>query len=73
MLHRVRRRVAIFHIITYLIHAMAAAIAGLAVAILSHLLPVLLIAVGTLIAVAVLCTSCGIRGFAFLRRRKQDE
>lgn len=73
MQHRVRLQVAIFRIITYLIHAMAAAIAALAVAILSHLLPVLLIAVGTLVAIAILCTSCGIRGFAFLRRRKQGE
>lgn len=64
---------AIFRIITFLIDAIAAAIAGLAVAILTHLLPVLLISLAGVGAVLILCTSCGIRGVEFLRRRKQND
>lgn len=64
---------AIFRIITFLIHAIAAAIAGLAVAILTHLVPMLLVGLAGAAAVLLLCTSCGIRGLEFFRRRKENE
>jgi len=61
-------RVAVFRIITYLIHAVAAAIASLATIVLSHLLPFILLAAATAIGVVALCTSFG--SALLLRRRK---
>ena len=64
---------AIFNVITLLIHAMAGAMASLLSAVFSHLLPVL-IALAVVVALAfAFCTSCGIGGVAFLRRRKRGD
>jgi hypothetical protein len=61
--------VAIFKIITFLIHAIVQAIASLLVAVFTHLIPALLAVVALLALAAAVCTTCGLSGLAFLRRR----
>ncbi len=63
---------AIFNVITFFIHAIAGAIASLLKAVFTHLVPAL-IAAGAVVGLTVaFCTSCGIGGLAFLRRRKRE-
>jgi hypothetical protein len=65
---------AIFKIITFLIHAIVQAIASLLLAVFTHVVPALLAVVALLALAAAVCTTCGIGSLAFLRRRgKQDE
>ncbi len=64
---------AIFNVITFLIHAIVVAMASLLVAVFTHLLPAV-VAIAALIAlVFAFCTSCGIGGFALLRRRRKRQ
>lgn len=66
------RRMAVFQIVTFLIHAIVQAIASLLVAVFTHVVPAL-VAVAALLALALtLCASCGIGGITFLRRRKAE-
>jgi hypothetical protein len=65
-------QMAIFRVITFLIHAIVAAMASMLGAIFTHLLPGLLAAVVLLAAIAVFCTTCGIGGLASWRRRSKE-
>ena len=63
---------AVFRIITFLIHAIVQAIASMLVAVFTHLVPAM-VAVGALLALVIaICASCGIGGITFLRRRKAE-
>ncbi len=64
---------AIFNVITFLIHAIVAAMASLLVAVFTHLLPAVLASIALLALVFAVCTSCGIGGLAVLRRRKKRQ
>jgi hypothetical protein len=63
---------AIFRIITFLIHAIVQAMASLLVAVFTHLVPALLAVIAGLALLAAVCTTCGVGGFAFLRRRNKQ-
>ena len=63
---------AVFRIITFLIHAIVLAIASLLVAVFTHVVPAL-VAVAALLALTfAVCASCGVSSLAFLRRRKAE-
>lgn len=64
-------RLALLHIITFLIHAIAEAFASLMSAVLLHVASALLTIAAVGAAVALVCTSCGLGGAALVRRRKQ--
>jgi hypothetical protein len=64
--------VAIFKIITFLIHAIVQAIASLLLAVFTHLIPALLAVIALLALAVAVCTTCGISGLAFLRRRRKQ-
>jgi hypothetical protein len=64
--------VAIFKIITFLIHAIAQAMASLLLSIFTHLLPAILAVIALLALTAAVCTTCGISSLAFLRRRGKE-
>lgn len=63
---------AVFNIITFLIHAIAGAMASLLGVVFTHLLPALIALAVVVGIVAVVCTSCSIGSFALLRRRKRQ-
>ncbi|SEB80710.1 hypothetical protein [Terriglobus roseus] len=65
--------VAVFKIITFLIHAIVQAIASLLLAVFTHLVPALLAVVALLALLVAVCTTCGVSGFAFLRRRRKQQ
>ncbi len=61
---------AVFRIVTFLIHAIVQAIASLVVAVFTHVVPAFVAAAGIIVLVFAVCASCGIGGMTFLRRRK---
>jgi len=63
---------AIFKIITFLIHAIVQAVASLLMAVFTHVVPALLAVVALLALTVAVCTTCGIGSLAFLRRRKKQ-
>ena len=63
---------AIFNIITVLIHAIAGAFASMLGAVFTHLVPALVALAGVLGVAVVVCASCGVGGFALLRRGKRN-
>jgi hypothetical protein len=63
---------AVFRIITFLIHAIVQAFASLLVAVFTHVVPAILAVVALLAIVFAVCASCGIGGLTFLRRRKAE-
>ena len=63
---------AVFQIITFLIHAIVQAIASLLVAVFTHAVPALVAIAALLALVLAICASCGIGGITFLRRRKAN-
>ena len=64
---------ALLHIITFLIHAIAAAFASMMSAVLVHIASALLLVAVGCVAVVLVCTSCGFGGAMVLRRRKQRQ
>ena len=62
---------ALLHIILFLIHAIAMAFASMMTSVLTHLVPMVLLAAAVIAAIVFVCTSCGIGGAAFVRRRRQ--
>ena len=63
---------AVFRIVTFLIHAITLAFASLLTAVFAHMVPALLAAI-VLLGVMVAVMSCaGLSGIALLRRRKRD-
>ncbi len=63
---------AIFRIITFLIHAILGAIASLLASVFTHLVPAL-IAIAAIVALTMaLFAGCGLSGAALLRRRQRD-
>ena len=62
---------ALLHIILFLIHAIAMAFASMMTSVLTHLVPMVLLAAAVIGAIVLLCTSCGIGGAAIIRRRRQ--
>ena len=61
---------AIFRIITFLIHAIVQAVASLLVAVFTRVEPALVAAAALLALAFAVCASCGVGGIAFIRRRK---
>ncbi len=61
---------AIFRIVTFLIHVIVQAIASLLVAVFTHVMPALVAGVALVALVIAVCASCGIGGLTFLRRHK---
>lgn len=64
---------AIFHVITFLIHAIVSAMASLLLAVFTHVLPALIAGAALLALTFAACTSCGVGGLALLRRRKKRQ
>jgi hypothetical protein len=64
---------AIFRVITFLIHAIVAAMASLLVAVFTHVVPALVAVLAILALIVAVCASCGFGGVAFLRRRSRSE
>ncbi len=62
---------AVFRIVTFLIHAIVLAFASLLAAVFTHLLPALLAAVVLLGGALALASCAGVGGIAALRRRKK--
>ena len=63
---------AVFRIVTFLIHAIVQAIASLLVAVFTHVVPALVAVAALLALIFAVCASCGIGGLTFLRRRKAE-
>jgi hypothetical protein len=64
---------AILRVVTLFIHAIVAAMASMLAAVFTHLLPMVLVGVVGLAAVAVVLTSFGIGGVAFLKRKRKTD
>ncbi len=63
---------AVFRIVTFLIHAIVQAIASLLVAVFTRLVPALVF-FGALAALLVaVCATCGMGSFAVWRRRRRE-
>ncbi len=62
---------AIFRIVTFLIHAIVLAFASLLVAVFTHLVPALLAFTALIAAVVLACSCAGVGGIAFVRRRRK--
>jgi Mg/Co/Ni transporter MgtE len=63
---------AIFRVVTFLIHAIVAAIASLLTAIFTHVIPAIVAVAAFIALVFAVCTSCGIGSIAVLRKRRRD-
>jgi hypothetical protein len=61
---------AVFRIVTFLIHAIVQAIASLLVAVFTHVVPAFVAIAGLIALVFAVCASCGIGGIRLLRHRK---
>lgn len=64
---------AIFNLITFFIHAIVGAMASMLRAVFTHVVPALVVLLAVLAIVALVCTSCGVGGFALLRRSKRED
>jgi hypothetical protein len=64
---------AIFRVITFFIHAMVAAMASMLVAVFTHVIPAMVAVIAVVAVGLALCTSCGLSGLAFWRKREKDE
>ncbi len=62
---------AIFRIVTFLIHAIALAFASLLTAVFTHLLPALLVLTVLVAAVLLACSCAGMGGIALVRRKRK--
>ena len=63
---------AVFRIVTFLIHAIVQAIASLLVAVFTHVVPAIVACAALLALVFAVCASCGIGGLTLARRRKEE-
>ena len=62
---------AVFRVVTFLIHAIALAFASLLTAVLTHIVPALLAIIVPLAVLAILISGAGVGG-AVLRRRRRS-
>ncbi len=62
---------AVFRIVTFLIHAITLAFASLLMAVFTHMVPALLAVVVLLGVIVAVISSAGVGGIAFLRRRRR--
>jgi hypothetical protein len=64
---------AILRVVTLFIHAIVAAMASMLAAVFTHLLPMVLVVVVSIAAIAAALTSFGIGGVAILKRKRKAD